>query len=48
MKVPEKNYDDLAGLDLKGKIAVIMAGSPAELPGALASHYQTQTNAGKP
>ncbi len=43
MKVPEKNYDDLAGLDLKGKIAVIMAGSPAELPGALASHYQTQS-----
>jgi Zn-dependent M28 family amino/carboxypeptidase len=42
MKVPEKNYDDLAGLDLKGKIAVIMAGSPEELPGALASHYQTQ------
>jgi Zn-dependent M28 family amino/carboxypeptidase len=42
MKVPEKNYDDLAGLDLKGKIAVIMAGSPAELPGALSSHYQTQ------
>ena len=42
MKVPEKNYDDLAGLDLKGKIAVIMAGSPAELPGALASHYQTR------
>ena len=41
MKVPEKDYDDLAGLDLKGKIAVIMAGSPAELPGALASHYQT-------
>jgi Zn-dependent M28 family amino/carboxypeptidase len=42
MKVPEENYDDLAGLDLKGKIAVIMAGSPAELPGALSSHYQTQ------
>ena len=43
MKVPEKNYDDLSGLDLKGKIAVIMAGSPAELPGALASHYQSQS-----
>lgn len=41
MKVPEKDYDDLSGLDLKGKIAMIMAGSPAELPGALASHYQT-------
>jgi Zn-dependent M28 family amino/carboxypeptidase len=41
MTVPEKDYDDLKGIDLKGKIAVIMAGSPAELPGALASHYQT-------
>ena len=27
MDVPEKNYSDLAGLDLKGKVAVIMAGS---------------------
>ena len=32
---------DLAGLDLKGKVAVIMAGSPAEIPGALSSHYQS-------
>src|SRR6266481_2226522 len=39
--VPEKNYDDLADLDLKGKVAVILSGSPAEIPGALASHYQT-------
>lgn len=41
LTVPEKNYDDLAGLDLKGKAAVIFSGSPAEIPGALASHYQT-------
>lgn len=41
LSVPEKNYDDLAGLDLKGKVAVIMAGSPEEIPGALASHYQS-------
>ena len=41
MDVPEKNYSDLAGLDLKGKVAVIMAGSPAEIPGALSSHYQS-------
>ena len=39
--IPEKNYDDLAGLDLKGKVAVLFYGSPAEMPGALASHYQT-------
>ncbi|HLB91862.1 MAG TPA: M28 family metallopeptidase [Terriglobales bacterium] len=41
LKVPEKNYDDFAGLDVRGKIIVILAGSPAEIPGALASHYQT-------
>jgi Zn-dependent M28 family amino/carboxypeptidase len=41
MKVPEKNYDDLAGLDLKGKVAVVISGLPAGIPGPLASHYQT-------
>ncbi len=41
LSVPEKNYNDFAGLDLKGKIAVGFAGSPAEMPGALASHYQS-------
>ncbi len=38
LKVQEKNYDDLAGLDLRGKIVVYLAGSPAEIPGALAAH----------
>lgn len=41
LRVPEKNYDDFAGLDLKGKVAVMIAGSPAEMPAALASHYQS-------
>ncbi len=41
LSVPEKGYDDLAGLDLKGNVAVMMAGSLAELPGALASHYSS-------
>ena len=41
LSVPEKNYDDFAGLDLKGKIAVTLAGSPADMPTALASHYQS-------
>jgi len=41
LTVPEKNYDDFAGQDLKGKVAVVLSGSPAEIPGALASHYQT-------
>jgi len=41
LSVPEQNYDDLAGLDLKGKIAVLVSGSPSVLPGALAAHYQS-------
>jgi Zn-dependent M28 family amino/carboxypeptidase len=41
LKIPEKNYDDFAAIDVRGKIAVIFSGSPAEIPGPLASHYQT-------
>jgi len=41
LKIPENNYDDLAGLDLHGKIVVYLAGSPAEIPTALSAHYQT-------
>jgi Zn-dependent M28 family amino/carboxypeptidase len=41
LKIPETNYDDLAGLDLQGKIVVYLAGSPAETPTALSAHYQT-------
>jgi Zn-dependent M28 family amino/carboxypeptidase len=41
LKIPEKNLDELAGLDLKGKIVVYIAGSPSDVPPALASHYQT-------
>ena len=41
LSVPEKGYDDLAGEDLKGKVAVMMAGTPSQLPGALASHYSS-------
>ena len=41
LKIPERNLDELAGLDLKGKIVVYLAGSPSDIPTALASHYQT-------
>jgi Zn-dependent M28 family amino/carboxypeptidase len=41
LKIPEMNYDDLAGLDLRGKIVVYIAGSTAETPTALSAHYQT-------
>jgi Zn-dependent M28 family amino/carboxypeptidase len=41
LSIPEKSYDDLSGLDLKGKVAVILNGTPADIPGPLASHYQS-------
>jgi hypothetical protein len=47
LSVPELNYDDLAGLDLKGKIAISFAGSPSNIPGALASHYRSAAERGK-
>jgi Zn-dependent M28 family amino/carboxypeptidase len=40
--IPEQHYDDLAGLDLKGKVAVILTGSPADIPSALSAHYQSR------
>jgi Zn-dependent M28 family amino/carboxypeptidase len=48
LSIPEKNYDDLAGLDLKGKVAVVLMGSPADIPGPLASHYQSSAERWKP
>ncbi len=39
--VPEMHYDDLAGVDLRGKIAVYLAGGPWSIPGPLRSHYQS-------
>lgn len=41
MKVPESNYDDFSGVDLKGKIVVALAGGPKSIPGPLKSHYQS-------
>ena len=42
LKIPEANYDDFAGLDVKGKLVVVISGSPTEVAGAVASHYQTR------
>lgn len=41
LTVPEAHYDDLAGLDLRGKIMVTLAGGPANISGPLKAHYQT-------
>ncbi len=41
LRIPEKNIDDFAGLDCKGKILVFFSGSPSELSAALSAHYQS-------
>jgi len=40
LTVPEMNYDDLAGLDLRGKVVLLLSGGPSEIPGPLRAHYQ--------
>ncbi len=47
LNVPEKNYDDYAGLNVKGKVAVIFSGSPEDMAPALASHYQSSAERAK-
>src|SRR5262245_33831109 len=40
LDIPEKGYSDLQGVDLKGKVAVLLyGGSPSEIPGPLSAHY---------
>ncbi len=42
LQVPEAHYDDLAGQDLKGKIAVyVNAGGPVKAPANVKSHYSS-------
>ncbi len=42
MVIPETRYDDLAGLDLRGKIVVYLnAPGPTPAPGPLKSHYSS-------
>lgn len=37
LHMPDAGYDDFAGLDVKGKIVVVIGGGPAEISGALKS-----------
>lgn len=39
--VPEVGYNDLAGLDLKGKAILALSGGPSTIPGPLKSHYSS-------
>jgi Zn-dependent M28 family amino/carboxypeptidase len=48
LQVPENKIDDFAGLDLNGKIAVFISGSPADVPAALSAHYGSTVERWKP
>ncbi|WP_309895483.1 M28 family metallopeptidase [Archangium sp.] len=43
LSIPEAGHDDLAGVDLKGKIAVILQGGPERISGALRAHHGSST-----
>lgn len=37
LSIPEAGHDDFAGIDVKGKVVVVLSGGPAEISGALKS-----------
>jgi hypothetical protein len=41
LTIPELGYDDLAGLDVRGKIVVFVRGGPSNIPGPIKAHYQS-------
>ena len=46
LSAPDAGHDDLAGLDLKGKVVVYISGTPAEITGALARTISRRASAG--
>jgi Zn-dependent M28 family amino/carboxypeptidase len=42
LHLPEAGHDDFAGLDLKGKIVVVLSGGPSNISGALKSHARSE------
>jgi hypothetical protein len=41
LTVPEYSWNDLASLDVKGKIVLVLSGGPKKIPAAVKSHYQS-------
>ncbi|PAW66255.1 MAG: hypothetical protein B9S34_08580 [Opitutia bacterium Tous-C1TDCM] len=39
IRAPDFNHDDLAGVDLKGRFAIVLSGSPPWLPSEPRAHY---------
>ncbi|WCT71848.1 M28 family metallopeptidase [Sphingomonas naphthae] len=42
LHIPEAGYDDFKGLDLKGKVVVVLSGGPADISGALKSSARSE------
>ncbi|MHA6767367.1 M28 family metallopeptidase [Sphingobium ummariense] len=42
LHLPDAGYDDFAGLDVRGKIVVVISGGPSALSGALKSHARSE------
>lgn len=42
LRIPEAGYDDFAGLDVRGKVVVMLSGGPASISGALKSHARSE------
>jgi Zn-dependent M28 family amino/carboxypeptidase len=43
LSIPGSGHDDLAGLDVKGKVVVYFTGTPSGIPGELLAHAQSAT-----
>jgi hypothetical protein len=41
LSIPEAHHDDFAGLDVRGKLVVVLSGAPPSIAGPLASHMQS-------
>ncbi len=40
LSIAEAHHDDFAGLDVRGKLVVVLSGAPPSIPGPLAAHNQ--------
>jgi hypothetical protein len=43
ISAPERQYDDLAAIDLRGRIAVVLSGAPSLFPPDVRAHYAANT-----
>jgi hypothetical protein len=41
LSIPEAHHDDFAGVDVRGKLVVFLAGAPSSIPGPLAAQMQS-------